>query len=480
MTQLKNELLASRLDAPMPHASMPSSHSLTPSLRYSITSPRRRATILLVVLWAIAIAIIVVATLQASSLSQASAGRVSLARVRAYWAARAGVEAAIARLEDDSLAPDQDDAFRVYDDLSSAADAKLIDASYHVSHSGPRGEVLGPADAHAKLNINRLNFQQLMNLEPYMTEDVAAGILDWIDPDDDPQPIVGAEASAYQTLTFKYQPRNAPMRSIQELELILNADAKDVRGEDWNLNGFLDPNEDDGDASYPPDNRDGKLDAGWSGILTASSIEGGLTISGQEPLDLSTASERDVTSRTGASSDQAKVILDYVAGSSTAKLSDFIARDLQQLRQSAGGGGGAGNQQSRIDPLTDDQLEKLLAECIIPANPAVFPNPGKLNINTCEPEVLQMLPDIDPAVADAIISERAGKSKGFRSVLELRDISGVGRRTLANLFDLLTVRSNVFVVRSRGRDAKSAMEVEIVATIDRSTIPATIRELRIQ
>ena len=34
-----------------------------------------------------------------------------------------------------------------------------------------------------------------------------------------------------------------------------------VRGEDWNLNGRLDPNEDDGDISYPPDNSDGKLDA---------------------------------------------------------------------------------------------------------------------------------------------------------------------------------------------------------------------------
>lgn len=476
MTKLISVSTRLHLDASMPLASMPSSHPH--SLSRSSVLPARRATVLLVVLWAIAIAIIVVATLQASSLSQASAGRESLARVRAYWAARAGVEAAIARLEEDSLAPDPDDAFRIYDDLASAADAKLLDASFHVSHSGPRGEVLGPEDAHAKLNINRLNFQQLMNLEPFMTEDVAAGILDWIDPDEDPQPIVGAEISAYQTLTFKYQPRNAPMRSIQELELILNADATDVRGEDWNLNAFLDPNEDDGDASYPPDNRDGKLDAEWSAILTASSLEGGLTISGEEPLDLSTAAERDVTTRTGASNDQAKAILDYVAANSAARMSDFIRQNLSQLAQQSGGGGG--NNQQRIENLSDDQLEKLLAECVLPSATQLIPNPGKLNINTCEPEVLQMLPDIDPAVADAIVSERSGKAKGFTSVLELRDISGVGRRTLANLFDLLTTRSNVFIVRSRGRDAKSAIEIEVVATIDRSTIPATIRELRIQ
>ena len=33
-------------------------------------------------------------------------------------------------------------------------------------------------------------------------------------------------------------------------------------GEDANQNGLLDPEEDDGDNSYPPDNRDGILDAG--------------------------------------------------------------------------------------------------------------------------------------------------------------------------------------------------------------------------
>ena len=51
------------------------------------------------VLWAIVLAAVVVSALQSASYSQAVAGREALARVRAYWAARGGVEATIARLE---------------------------------------------------------------------------------------------------------------------------------------------------------------------------------------------------------------------------------------------------------------------------------------------------------------------------------------------------------------------------------------------
>jgi len=39
-------------------------------------------------------------------------------------------------------------------------------------------------------------------------------------------------------------------------------------GEDTNLNGVLDPNENDGDVSLPTDNRDGRLDAGLLEYVT--------------------------------------------------------------------------------------------------------------------------------------------------------------------------------------------------------------------
>ena len=44
-------------------------------------------------------------------------------------------------------------------------------------------------------------------------------------------------------------------------------------GEDSDLNGILDPNENDGDYSAPTDNRDGKLDVGLLAYFTVSSRE---------------------------------------------------------------------------------------------------------------------------------------------------------------------------------------------------------------
>ena len=44
-------------------------------------------------------------------------------------------------------------------------------------------------------------------------------------------------------------------------------------GEDWNRNGILDANENDGDTSFPPDNGDGQLDRGLYPFLTVWSSE---------------------------------------------------------------------------------------------------------------------------------------------------------------------------------------------------------------
>jgi hypothetical protein len=38
----------------------------------------------------------------------------------------------------------------------------------------------------------------------------------------------------------------------------------------------------------------------------------------------------------------------------------------------------------------------------------------------------------------------------------------------------------VYVVTSRGRDRRTGLETEIVATLDRSTVPVTIQELLVR
>jgi type II secretory pathway component PulK len=435
----------------------------------------RRGFATLLVFGVIVVAAVIIGMIQSTAFSQAAAGRESLARVRAYWAARAGLEETIAKLEAATEDPNQTNAFQAMDDMVQVATGTVAGASWRIASTDGKREVLGPTDAHSKININSPNSEVLLNIEPFMSESAVDSIKDWIDSDDDLN-LQGAEVGYYQTLEFGYDPRNAPMCSIAELELVADIEQTDVRGEDWNLNGVLDPNEDDGDLSWPPDNADGVLDQAWSGILTASSVDGGLAASGEKPLDLKTAAEGDLTSRIGVSSDQAKVIVDYVASSDTAALGDFIRRDLQQLRTQTQQAQGQqqGGAQTRVDPLTTDQLKLLIDECVMGAPEAGVVYPGKLNVNTCAAETIEYLPGMTPELADAIIAERAGKSDGFTSIVDLLEVPGMTRRQLAQLNDLLCVRSNVFTVTSRGRDDKTGLEVEIQAELNRTSLPVTL------
>jgi DNA uptake protein ComE-like DNA-binding protein len=254
--------------------------------------------------------------------------------------------------------------------------------------------------------------------------------------------------------------------------LLQGVDSWFVRGEDWNLNGILDPNENDGNASDPPDNADGILDAGWSGIVTADSLDGGWAASGQARLNLTEASEADLVARTQMTSDQAKVVIDYVNLQTTATMADFLRRSLQQLSAQLNGGQTQGA--PRIQALNDEQLTLLLAECEVNRDTSAPPLPGKLNINTCDSRIFEYLPTVDSTVAENIMAERDARRQGFVSLIELKAVPGMNNQTLAALYDLVDVRTNVFVVTSRGRDDATGIEVEITASIDRSSLPARL------
>ena len=427
------------------------------------------------VLWVIVIAAVLLVGIESAAFQQAAGGREALARVRSTWAARAGVEATLARLEHNTQNPDTADAFLVIDDMADAARGTLAGgagAEYLVAYSSLTGDVLGPADAAAKNNINQMTSAEMMLLV-YMTEDVADAVLDWVDADDDMNPL-GAEIGQYQSLPFPYIPRNAPMRSLAELELVLGVQPEFVRGEDWNLNGLLDASEDDGDDSFPPDNRDGKLDAEWSGLITTQSREPMIGASGEELLDLTATDASTLAKRTGLDTTQAEVVINYAALAESGTLADFLRTDLNRLRDPTT------NQpmNARARALTREQLAALLSETSF--GPPVPGTPGKLNINSCEVEPLECLLQSDSTLADAIIGERAARSFGFASVADLLDVPGMTRNRLAQLYPLLTTRSSVYIATVRGRDNATGLETEIVATLDRSTLPVSIRELRVR
>ena len=436
-------------------------------------APRRgQGFATVIVLLAMSIATVVLVGLQGSAFRQAAAGREAVGRVRAYWAARAGLEAQISALGKHVEDGESSSAFALYDDMDAMASARLERAEFEIVSTEGGDERVRVEDAHGKVNVNRMSEEDLMEL-PNMSEDMAAAVLDWIDEDDFVREL-GAEKGYYSQLASPYEPRNGWITSLRELELVAGVRAEYVRGEDWNLNGRLDPNEDDEDATWPEDDGDGKLDAGWSAWITAESVDEGVGYSGEARLELRLADERQLLARVEALEPlQARVVLDY-ARREGAWLEELISTPLTLLAQQVVGLGAPPN---AVPNLTGEQMQGLLEETTL-FDPDDGPIPGRLNVNTAEREVFDYVTAIPAGLADRIVFMRKSRAEGFTSLLDLLDLVGPAQLTQLSIF--VDVRSTSFVVGSRGRDVNTGIEVDLVATIERSGLPIVISELSVR
>jgi DNA uptake protein ComE-like DNA-binding protein len=298
-----------------------------------------RGSVVVVVVWAVAVAAVLVSATQIVTFRQAVVGRETLARVQARWAARAGMEQMVAIMEFHLENADPDDPMAVVRDMEEHATGTTATGSWDIRHFLDGLEWAGPLDEGAKLNINVATSVQLTNI-PNMTPDVVDAIIDWRDADDNVQGL-GAESDYYSNRSLGYLPRNGNFRSFAELELVAGAWPLYVRGEDWNLNGRLDPNENDGNKSFPNDKPDGKLDGGWSKFLTATSVQSPMSLSGEDKLPLKGADPESLTKRLGIDADQAKALATY-GNQPNAKPEALIATPLSQLSASGATGGSSG------------------------------------------------------------------------------------------------------------------------------------------
>ena len=456
----------------------------------------RKGMITLTVVWAIAIAAVIVAATQVLAFRQATIGRETLARTQARWAARAGVETMIAIMEWHTLNPDPEDPQAIVRDLEANALGQVETGSWDIRHFLDGVEWAGPLDEHAKLNVNLANKAVLQNV-PNMTMDVIDSILDWRDSDDEVQGL-GAEAEYYRNRGFAYAPRNADLRTISELELVAGAWPQYVRGEDWNLNGRLDANEDDGKRALPDDRPDGRLDAGWSALLTARSRANPNGLSGEPRLNLARATAEEVIARTGVDNQQASALITYARGSN-ATMGQILSTPLSQLSARRGaaptnpGGSSATTGRSTVGranttstptaggvkSLDARQLRAVMNECtIVDARGTANATAGKLNLNTASRTLLREVMLLEPRFAESILTRRSGRAEGITSLADLVDLPGVSQSQLITLAQAADVTSSVYTIASRGRAVGSGAEAEMVVVVDRSSVPVQILEYR--
>jgi type II secretory pathway component PulK len=156
--------------------------------------------------------------------------------------------------------------------------------------------VCGLIPESSKLNLNALpgglsvggtNLAYL----PRMTLQLAYNIMAW-ESTNTANNVGGAESDTYMMQSPPYLCKNAHFETVDELRLVYQMNLDILYGEDANLNGILDPNENDGDVLPPTDNMDGRLDPGLFEYLTVYSAE---------PADDTNGNPRvDVTATTAA------------------------------------------------------------------------------------------------------------------------------------------------------------------------------------
>jgi type II secretory pathway component PulK len=140
----------------------------------------------------------------------------------------------------------------------------------------------GITDEASKLNLNTATEAQLLKLVRHAVGDaddidpqqIVNAILDWRDSDSAPRGDPGdTEGAYYRKLEKPYRVKNGPFDTVEELLLVKGVTGNVLYGEDFDRNGLLTPNEDDGDRSFPPDNEDNVLNPGLYPYLTVFSRE---------------------------------------------------------------------------------------------------------------------------------------------------------------------------------------------------------------
>lgn len=298
--------------------------------------------------------------------------------------------------------------------------------------------VYGLVDEASKLNVNTATEAMLEGL-PGLTQDLAASIFNWRSSQD--QGIAGgAETDQYMQLQPAYTCKNASFETTEELALIYQMDMTTLYGEDANLNGALDPNEDDGAKNDPPDNSNGQLDPGILEYLTAFSKEPNTKSDGTNKINVSTINNDLYTNLTP--------LLDAAA--------------LGKVRSNLGNGGPPIRSVLEFylrSKLTADEFSKIADS--ITVNSGQYVN-GLVNVYTASQTVLSCIPGITLNDAASLINARQNQAVGSTSITWVADTLGAAAAVQAGPY--ITGRSYQFMadVAAVGRNGRGFRRVRFI------------------
>jgi len=238
-----------------------------------------------------------------------------------------------------------------------------------------------------------------------MTPALVAALRDFIDFDDITRPD-GAEQDYYDGLARPYRVRNGRLDSIDELLLVRGFTQPLLYGEDANMNWRLDPNEQDGNERFPPDNNDSRLDLGLRQYLTVVSYDPNTDNDGVPRTNVNDPRDR----LPGLPLPEA--LTNYIAVLRARKLRIGQAADLLEAKLKIKDP--AGREVEISSGVGKEELPRVL-DLFTGSRELGFD--GLLNVNTASLAALQTVPGIDEPLAESILSTRRSISPERRTTI---------------------------------------------------------------
>jgi len=425
---------------------------------------RRRASILVGLLWCLALlSVIVIGVLHTARMDLLVVKNYG-DRMQAHYLALAGIEKAKALLyrdAQDRSRSQKNHSGNFYNDAQQFREVPLGRGVFSIVRRGRPDEgggiIFGVSDEESRLNLNAATTNELVNLQN-LTPDVATAIVNWRGGNN----ATGvAEAEYYRGLQPPYQPRNGPFQTVRELLMVRGVTPELVLGRDAHQNGLLASDVAKGSAGSVESS-----DLGWAGILTVDSTVQNLNAAGEDRVNLQTADQGSLTAVRGITPQIARAIVAYRGQHQFQSIADLLDVTPPQTQTQGGAGGAAASGQSAAgqsgNKVVDENLFMDIADDVtVDSNQSLA---GAVNINTAGLDVLACLPGMTRELAQAVISQR--QSGGFlASTGELLKVPGMTRDLFKQIAPLVTARSETFRILSEGKINSTGARQRIQAIV---------------
>jgi hypothetical protein len=271
--------------------------------------------------------------------------------------------------------------------------------------------VWGLVDEASKVNLNHATAAMLQNL-PQMTANLAAAMYDWQTGSNAPPSTDGAKSQTYSGLNPPYLCKSAPYETIDELSLVYGMNLDYLYGEDANLNGILDPNENDGPLTPPNDNQDGILDPGLFEYVTVFTVrESATTSNGIARITVTNTAALRTFSQTNSSF---QWLSQYLTGgvTSTNVLQFYVSSGMPE------------NDFQQIEPYLMNPSTK-----------------GLVNVNTATATALACIPGIGLTLAPQVLAYRQSNPPQTPSISWLKTALGGNTSACAQAGNYVTAYS---------------------------------------